>query len=130
MKTFLKYGIYIRFVNCHSCALVITPFGIFSVSLTFFSSRFLVCAWTERDKRHDFLWHDYDVSILLVDAPLYYPLRFPPPWPTNELSTPYNGRIDRIPPRFATGNIRFTSFFFFIFKLISIFVLAFIAVKQ
>jgi len=119
MGTFLKYGMCIRFVSCHSCALIVTSFGIFSDSQQLFDVFFL------RDLSFMLVRSEinaitrYDVSFLPIDAwrrliivyNLCHSRRF-----TNESKTLNNGRIDRIPPRFVTGNIRFTFFFFFIFK--------------
>jgi len=93
----------------------------------FFSSRFLVRSCTAQDKVRDLPWHDYNVSVLPVDAaPFCYRLRLLQFPPTIELRTS-NNRIGRIPPRFVTGNICLLVFCFFVFK--PIFVLAFIAAQ-
>src|SRR5580765_7538275 len=69
MKTPLKNGIRIRFACCSNCTLVVTPCGIFSVSLTFFFSlRLLVRVCTERDTIRNLPWRDCDELSLATDV--------------------------------------------------------------
>jgi len=76
------------------------------------------------------LWHFYSSSWRCAALLSFTTFATPAAPPTNKPRTFNNGRIDRIPPCFAIGSIICFTFFFFVFKSMPIFVLAFIAAQR